>query len=268
MSLWDLHLHTNMSYDGNSTVDEVCEAAIARGLSGIAITNHFDRDGILAGIYSAYDIKTDAKLIREAREKYRGRLDVVFGVEIGQAHIDTESFSSEIRDAGFEYILSSLHNLNGVPDYYYFDFTKLDLKQCRYWWERYLFELTEVALALKADTLGHITYPLRYIKRSGKTFDTEKYAPRFEELFKILIKQNTALEVNVSGLRDSSVGMTLPDRDIVELYRQCGGKLIAIGSDAHYSKDVGAYVEEQVLYWTKRGMDVLNTREKIGKAGI
>jgi len=38
----DMHVHTEYSYDGVSTVEEVFEYAGKRGLDGVAITDHFD----------------------------------------------------------------------------------------------------------------------------------------------------------------------------------------------------------------------------------
>ena len=48
-------MHTINSFDGNYTLNEMCEAAVAAGLSEIAVTEHCDIDCILDGIYPKYD---------------------------------------------------------------------------------------------------------------------------------------------------------------------------------------------------------------------
>ena len=42
MKLTDLHVHSTFSHDGFSTVTEQCEAALARGLRGLALTEHYE----------------------------------------------------------------------------------------------------------------------------------------------------------------------------------------------------------------------------------
>ena len=40
--LVDYHLHSNFSFDGTQSLRELCEAAVSRGLSEIAVTEHMD----------------------------------------------------------------------------------------------------------------------------------------------------------------------------------------------------------------------------------
>jgi len=262
MAMWDLHVHTTMSFDGRDHLDTVCESAIKKGLSGIAVTNHLDYDGMKSGIYPWYDPEADFKQICLAREKFKGQLDIKFGIEIGQANTHTAEIKQFIRDAGFEYILSSLHNMPGAIDFYYYNFEKMSERERIYRYEKYLDELVLVLDAIPADTLGHITYPIRYMKRAGADIDISLFEKRFESLFKMMIKRGTALEVNVSDLR-TDVKTTLPEPCTVELYRQCGGKRVAVGSDAHCADHVGAHVAECVEFYADLGMEVVNLQNTI-----
>jgi histidinol-phosphatase (PHP family) len=49
-----------------------------------------------------------------------------------------------------------------------------------------------------------------------------------------MIAHNVALEVNTSTLEKA--GFTLPSREVLALYRACGGRLLTLGSDAHDPK--------------------------------
>jgi histidinol-phosphatase (PHP family) len=40
----DYHMHSTFSHDGHGTLDEMCRAALARGLSEICLTEHIDFD--------------------------------------------------------------------------------------------------------------------------------------------------------------------------------------------------------------------------------
>lgn len=42
MYLADYHMHSKYSFDGSEELDTICQTAIRRGLSEIAITDHMD----------------------------------------------------------------------------------------------------------------------------------------------------------------------------------------------------------------------------------
>ncbi|TWU26752.1 DNA polymerase/3'-5' exonuclease PolX [Novipirellula galeiformis] len=75
----DLHMHTNAT-DGTATLHEMADAAIARGLKYIAITDHSQRVSMAFGL--------DPKRLREQwnaidaiRDEYEGRLVILKGIE-------------------------------------------------------------------------------------------------------------------------------------------------------------------------------------------
>ena len=40
--MFDSHIHSQNSLDSKQTVDEICQAAIEKGLTGITVTDHVD----------------------------------------------------------------------------------------------------------------------------------------------------------------------------------------------------------------------------------
>lgn len=74
----DLHMHTTAS-DGNGTILEMAEAAKARGLSYIAITDHSKRVSMANGL-DAVRLRKHWDDIREAREKVQG-ITILCGIE-------------------------------------------------------------------------------------------------------------------------------------------------------------------------------------------
>ena len=64
----------------------------------------------------------------------------------------------------------------------------------------------------------------------------------FDEILSLIIKKGKGIEVNTSGL--DKVGHTLPHPSIIQRYRELGGKIITIGSDAHTTNRVGEHVSE------------------------
>ncbi|MPN15026.1 hypothetical protein SDC9_162355 [bioreactor metagenome] len=57
-------------------------------------------------------------------------------------------------------------------------------------------------------------------------------------MFKILREKGRGIELNTSGMRQK-LGEPMPPVSLLKLYRDCGGEIVTVGSDAHRSCDVG-----------------------------
>ena len=75
-----------------------------------------------------------------------------------------------------------------------------------------------------------------------------------DEILQTLIRNGKSLEINTAGLRQP-IGVTSPDESIVRRYKELGGKLITIGSDAHYAEHLGAGIEQGYELALKCGFD-------------
>ena len=84
--------------------------------------------------------------------------------------------------------------------------------------------------------------------------DLSKYKDKIDEALKLLAEKDTALEINTSGLRQK-LKATLPDEDIVRRFRQLGGKMVTIGSDAHYAEHLGSGIETGMEIAKRCGFD-------------
>ncbi|MBQ7573057.1 MAG: PHP domain-containing protein [Clostridia bacterium] len=71
----DLHNHTTFSYDGTNTPEEIIENAIAHSIDVIGITDHQFSIG--------RDISNYYKRLLECKEKYKNKITVLIGLEIG-----------------------------------------------------------------------------------------------------------------------------------------------------------------------------------------
>ncbi len=75
----DLHMHTTAT-DGNASLREMADAAIARGLSYIAITDHSQRVSMAGGL-DPQRLRAQWKEIDAIRDEYAGRLIILKGIE-------------------------------------------------------------------------------------------------------------------------------------------------------------------------------------------
>lgn len=245
----DYHTHTYFSFDGakNSSPDALCQAAIAKGVTDLAITDHFECNWNAEQAYPPYNADKAYIEIMEAKEKYKNKLHLTYGIEIGQYNQFPEVANALIKEHDYEFIIGSIHNLRGAIDFYHWNFDSIfhDMQHSYvgYSFERYVDELCEVVDTFdKVDTVAHLTYIYRYCALSGNHYDFMKHADKVEKLYKKMIAKDIALEVNVSTLW-KGLGFAMPNRDFLSLYRECGGRLITVGTDSHSPEHIGDCVE-------------------------
>ena len=253
----DYHTHTKYSFDGDAiaSVYAMCESAILRGITDIAFTDHFEANSLAEGLYSPYDAESAKNDIMAAKEKYKDRLYVTYGIEIGQANqypLCAEEFLQIYQP---EFVIGSLHNLSAEPDFYYMDFTSMSDEQINCKYGLYLDEVSQMLDSItKIDTVGHITYPQRYAAGANKSIDFSLFCEKFEAILKKMISKDVALEMN-SSTYFKGLGFSMPDKEILSLYKSCGGKLITLGSDAHSPACVGGGTEYSASLLREFGFD-------------
>ncbi len=260
MYLCDSHLHTHHSFDGSAeaTADAVCRAAIDAGLTEITFTDHCDINGEMEGFYAAFSIERAREEIFSVREKYAGRLIVNWGVELGQPHEYPDEAAAFAAAGGFDFVLGSLHNLRAVPDFYFMRFSDMPDALMDQLFARYLDEAFAVIQFPFVHALAHLTYPCRYFSRDGRSFDPMRHRASLERLFDGMIARDVALEVNFSPLR-SGTGFTMPDEQILRLYRSLGGDRITLGSDAHCPADVARGIDDAAALLRRCGFTYVTT---------
>lgn len=240
----DQHTHSEYSMDSKNRIEDVCEKAIAVGLDELVITDHLDLNSneMILSLEPALDVQAAYHAICHYRDKYSDRLKLGVGLELGQAHDCPDKAKKILETFRYDQVIGSVHNLRGMPDFYLMAFYKLTGRQCHIFLTQYFKELEEVVDLGYFDTLAHLTYPLRYFKEGGHDLSLELHLPVIKRIFEKLIAKGKALEVNTSGYR-KDLGCPLPDLDILKLYYDMGGRLITVGSDAHYVDDIGADIQ-------------------------
>lgn len=251
----DSHTHSENSFDATSSVDEMCITAIDRGLYAIAITDHCEAPFIRFGAdceFGDFNVQIPRSFsdATAAREKYRGKLKVLRGLELGEPMHDPKATEQALSYGDFDFVLASVHNLKNMQDFYYMNYSGVDVDKLL---GMYFEELAQTAGFERFDSLSHLTYPLRYIVAgTGRFPDLSKHGECIDKIFKILIKNKKALEINVSGLF-KELKTTLPDEKLVRRFRELGGEYITIGTDAHSAEMVGVGLEQGIAVAKRAG---------------
>jgi DNA polymerase (family 10) len=102
----DFHVHTTVSGDGKSPLDEVVAAAKARGYAAIAITDH--AEGTLSGVGREALLEQRTR-IRAIDRELAGSMRVLHGVELNIGPNGELDYDDEFR-RGFDFCLASVHD--------------------------------------------------------------------------------------------------------------------------------------------------------------
>lgn len=103
----DLHMHTSET-DGSNTIREMAEAALARGLKYIAITDHSKNLAMTNGMDDKRAL-AHVKRIREVDAEMQGRIRVLAGIEVdilGEGELDLEDSTLAEMDV----VVASVHS--------------------------------------------------------------------------------------------------------------------------------------------------------------
>ncbi len=243
--LFDQHMHCECSMDSSAPLSDMVKAAAEHGMARVCFTDHVDMDDPRTGARtSAW--KPDVPAIREAHASYRADavpgIEVRMGIELGEPNHDPIGAREAADAAPWDLVLGSIHNLRDTPDFYFLRYASEEdcVKRNR----TYLAELAELAAMDCYDVMAHIGYTSRYMRLQGFSAEVtaELYPEELQDVFRKLIRGGRGLEVNTSGLRKGHT--TYPNASVLALYREMGGEIVTLGSDAHTPEDAGIGIRE------------------------
>ena len=254
--LADLHTHSMFSFDGapTATLDNMASCAIAAGLTHLAVTDHCDINNEIEGKHPTPDREAMYKAIAAAKEKYRGRLEILFGIELGEATQYPDEARALLARYPYDIVLGSLHNIRGEGDFSWFDFTKYTNDEAHAFFDRVIEETLELCEFEGIRVITHLTYMERYMYRQGLSLDYAYHREGLCRLFDRIIEKNLVLELNTSDL---ATGYALPPAPLLALYRERGGTRVCIGSDAHEPSAIARNFEAAKALLLSVGFDTL-----------
>jgi DNA polymerase (family X) len=221
----DVHMHTEAT-DGRNTILEMAEAALARGYSYIAITDHSKNLAMTNGLNEERALE-HLKRIREVDREMDGRIRVFTGIEVdilGDGELD---LSNDVL-AQMDVVIASVHSLFQQPKEQMTD--------------RMLRALENPYVRI----LGHPTGRL-LLRRDAYEMDVAA-------VFERAAKAGVALEHNAYPDR-----LDLSDVHL-RLVKELGGKIV-INTDAHHTSQLDKMrygVGQLRRAWLTKD-DVLNT---------
>lgn len=256
MQLIDCHTHTQFSMDSEADIRKMIERAIDLDLAAYAVTDHcecscwypeehYKNTELFDHFNYGADFEASLSAVTALKEDYKD-FNLLCGTELGQPLSDIEIAEKAVSDPRLDFIIGSIHQITGEQDFYYINYYRMSQDEINKLLEGYFTEIYEMCKWGKFDILGHLTYCLRYMKiRNGITPNLKLFDEIISESLRTLAQNGKGIEINTSGIRQN-FGTTFPSMKYVKLFRELGGKIISIGSDAHKVKDLGANISDGI----------------------
>jgi DNA polymerase (family X) len=221
----DLHMHTEAT-DGRDTIRQMAEAALARGLKYIAITDHSKNLAMTNGLDDERAL-AHVKSIRKVDAEMEGRIRVLPGIEVdilgdGALDLDDETL------AQMDVVVASVHSHFNQP----------------------MEEMTERVLRAMENPhvriLGHPT--------GRKVLGREGYAINIDLILKRAAELGVAVEHNASPARSDLNDLNL------RIAKQYGCRIV-VDTDAHATEELDQmrYGITQLRRAWLTPADILNT---------
>ncbi|WP_022764597.1 histidinol-phosphatase HisJ family protein [Butyrivibrio sp. XPD2006] len=242
----DYHMHTHHSGDSTAPMEDMIKSSLDKGLKEICFTEHQDADFPDWYNLPEFPFILDTNAYREEflhyKELYAGRIDMKFGVEVGmQTHIAAEN-TEFVQKGDYDFVIASIHLVNR-KDPFYPDFWEGDTVENIY---RQCFDSTleNIKLFTDFDVLGHIDYVSRYAPKGDTTYCYSRFADQIDEILSYLIKNDKGLDFNSKLLGNDISLLPNPVPDVLKRYKELGGKIITVGSDAHTPEKIACGFEK------------------------
>lgn len=235
----DSHVHSKFSADSREELENIFERAVELGLDEITITDHMDFADDEKDDLFVFDVEEYCRTLYAYRQKYKNKLNIKVGVEVGiQPHLYGR-YEPILKAGCWDFIIGSSHSVDHIDvghNEIYLKYKTKDEVHRRY------FETILENLDIYDDisVYGHLDFIRRYgggVHKDHKIIDLELHKDLIDKILKKLIEKNIGIELNTSGIR-YGVNDFHPCREIVLRYKELGGKIITIGSDAHKAEDV------------------------------
>jgi histidinol-phosphatase (PHP family) len=262
----DAHLHTDLSPDSMVPLELYAAQAFERGIPEIAITDHLDfMPG--APAYSYADYGKREMIVREAAERWAGRLTIRFGVELTYESRYEDAIRKHLATHSYDYRLGTVHGMSDGP----YDRSRISTFMAgKTLPEAVAPYFAEVAAAIHSnlfDTIGHLDMCKRWMVPWFSAADFAGIPELYEPLLVALVESGMALEVNASGLRHPTKE-TYPGPWVVRRFRELGGQRVTTGSDSHLPDCFAFGLEEACEIVAAAGFDRLSLERNLDRGDL
>ena len=234
--MFDYHMHSRVSFDAQETGEAMAKAALANGLKEICFTDHLDYDPLSKMLGMTFD---NAAYSAEYDLLEIPGLKIRRGMEFGMSPHNLAQFREDLQRRPFDFVLGSVHFAEDLDIYFPEYWEGKTVFQAE---RRYLETTLEcVNIHSDFDVLAHLSYISKSLSHPApRPLPFEEHREIIDEILRVVAAKGKGLEMNTSGI--DRCGGFLPTADIFRRFKELGGEIITVGSDAHNTARVGQYV--------------------------
>jgi histidinol-phosphatase (PHP family) len=235
----DYHIHSTFSPDGCHSPALICQQALERGLTEIALTEHAEWQPDWPGkVFVNADDYFAA--IEECRTVFKPLgLTIYTGIELGNPHENFAAATALVAAYPFDVVLGSLHWLHGENIHLASCFANRSADEV---YTDYFLEMGHMSACFDLDIIAHFDRIIWQGTLLGAKFDPWRLEAVIQQTLAIIAERGQALELNTRFLthtpnwHEALVTM-------LRWFRQVGGEYVAVNSDAHRADAVGRYAD-------------------------
>ena len=256
-NLFDTHNHCEFSFDGKrTTAQRSAQSAYEKGIGGIVFTDHYDLwapevPGENMPWPQDFDIIAQQAELERLQGMFNNGFKVLKGIEIGMNEHSRDNIRKTVNEYQFDQVIASVHYLKDSDPYYKSFFEGIDWKEA---YGLYLETIyNEATLLEDFDIIGHFDYVARYAPYPQNSITYKDFSDILDTLFRYMIQNGKALEINTKQASGSNSRSTILDKDLLVRYREMGGEIISLGSDSHIPEGVADRFTEYVAFLKSLG---------------
>jgi histidinol-phosphatase (PHP family) len=256
--MFDFHIHSTVSFDGNDSIESIAGEAAAAGLREICFCEHIEPAHTYGIDWNGYvDFDEYTRQIDLARNKFP-HLTIRQGIEVGLDVTSTGMIKEYLLDKPVDFVIASQHMINGEDPYFPSYFEGKTKEEAEELYLKYLLKCIENFDYY--SVAGHIGYVNQYSPHNAP-LSYPDYKDLIDRILKTVIGAGKGIEVNASGYY--KYNEPLPTPDIIRRFLKLGGEIITVGSDAHFKSVVGAKYSETISLLKSLGAKTVCTFEKM-----
>ncbi|RKD97569.1 PHP domain-containing protein [Halopiger aswanensis] len=248
----DFHIHSN--YSDGDFLGGMVRAAEAAGLEGVGFADHCNvapRDHVerMRGLYG-FNLDLTYERRREAIEGLRERrsIEIYDAVEMDYDPRDEDAIDVFLAEAGFDYAIGSVHEVDGKNVQVSSHFTDLSDEACDAVVDEYFDRLVSLIESELFDVAAHIDLIERTRPLRGRA-TTDHY----RRVARALADSRTIPEINAGrALTDEEI--VHPDEEFLEILRE-HDVAVTIGTDSHAPDEVGDRAEFLENFFAREGLE-------------
>jgi histidinol-phosphatase (PHP family) len=236
--MFDFHMHSTVSFDGHDEPQAMISAAAEKGLKEICFTDHLDVDPL-----------AQEQIMQFKTEDYNAAYDglthpevkIRRGMEFGLFPDNAQELKKELQRRPFDFVLGSVHFAEDLDVYFQPYWEGKTVHQA----ERIYLEQTLACVQNHEDfdVLAHLTYISKCrCHPAPRPVPYAEHQEVLDEILRVLAQKGKGLEMNTSGV--DRCGDFLPYGPYFRRFKELGGQIVTVGSDAHFPSRVGEYTHE------------------------